>query len=334
MKKSFSLCLAVSLIFSGVAMAAEYPKQTIRLSHNQPAGSPEDIGAQAFKAIVEEKSEGSVTVDVFPQMQMGSMREQAEMVQMGTLELTVQPVSVLTPFVDELKVIDFPFLWPSTSVLYSVMDGPVGQNIYNFADPKGFKVLGMWSSGFKQFTTKDKDVTAPEDFKGLKIRVMPSPLLLAQYKAWGANPIPIEYAELYNALQQKMVDGQENPIQTVALAKLYEVQDRLIISNHGFLAYLFTANAKWFNKLDDATRELLVAAEKEARQVERQAQAEKESQYLEQIRAAGTIKVTELTAEQREDFSAKTKPVHQEFASTPELKKLLEEVYQAIEEQK
>ena len=208
MKKLASLFLAAALIAPASLAAAEYPAMNVRLSHNQPVGSPEDVGAQTFKKLMEEKSGGRITVDVFPQMQLGSMREQAEMVQMGTLEMSVQPTSVLTPFVEELSVIDFPFLWADKDELYRIMDGEVGGKFYAFCEKKGFKTLGLWASGFKQITTKGRPVNAPEDLKGMKIRVMPSPQLVEQYKSWGANPIPIEYAELYNALQQNIVDGQ------------------------------------------------------------------------------------------------------------------------------
>ncbi|MCF4150349.1 TRAP transporter substrate-binding protein [Dethiosulfovibrio sp. F2B] len=317
------------VIASTAAFAADYPKMTIRLSHNQPTGSPEDIGAETFKAIVEDRSGGKMEVQIFPSMQMGSMREQTESAQMGTLDITIQPVSVLTPFVEELQIIDFPFLWPSTDELYRVMDGPVGQRFYEFTEPKGLVSLGLWASGFKQFTTKGIDIHVPEDFKGVKMRVMPSPLLIAQYKTWGANPIPIEYAELYNALQQGIVDGQENPIQTIAMNKLYEVQDRLILSNHGFLAYIFVVNKGWFDGLPDDARELVLQAEKEARLAERGAQAKKEAEYLDEIKSSG-ISVTELTDEEYEAFSKKSRSVHDQFASTDAMKELLSACYDEL----
>ncbi|NCC95743.1 MAG: TRAP transporter substrate-binding protein [Synergistales bacterium] len=313
------------------AMAQEYPKMTIRLSHNQPVGSPEDIGAEKFKELVEAGSGGNMKVQIFPSMQMGSMREQTEATQMGTIDITIQPVSVLTPFVDELKIIDFPFLWPSSEVLYRVMDGPVGKSFYSFTDAKGMVTLGLWASGFKQFTTRGHDIKLPDDFKGLKMRVMPSPLLIAQYKAWGANPIPIEYAELYNALQQKVVDGQENPIQTIAMNKLYEVQDRLIVSNHGFLAYLFVVNKNWFDGLSDDAKQLVVVSEAQARELQRKAQAEREIQFLEEIKASG-ISVSYLTEEEHKAFFDKSRSVHEEFADTDVMKKLLNDCYVAVEQ--
>ena len=326
MKKLAVLCLTGFIVAAAAFSAAAYPSMNIRLSHNQPVGSPEDVGAQKFKAVVEEKSGGKITVEVFPQMQLGSMREQAEMVQMGTLEMSVQHTAVLTPFVEQLQVIDFPFLWADKDELYRIMDGATGEKFYAFCAKKGFKTLGLWASGFKQSTTKGRQIKGPDDFKGMKIRVMPSPLLVTQYKSWGANPVPIEFAELYNALQQGIVDGQENPLQTIAMQKYYEVQDYLTISNHGFLAYLFIVNNRWFNKLPDDVKALVVEAEKEARQAERQAQSEGEAKFLAQIKAS-KITVSELSPEMRAEFAARCRTLHSELASTDDMKGLLKAVY-------
>ncbi len=329
MKRFAAFVLAGLMAAAASTAFAAYPTMTIRLSHNQPIDSPEDIGAQTFKKLMEEKSEGAITVEVFPQMQLGSMREQAEMVQMGTLEMSVQPTSVLTPFVEELSVIDFPFLWADRAELYSIMDGEVGQKFYAYCEKKGFKTLGLWASGFKQITTTGRPVAAPDDIKGMKIRVMPSPQLVEQYKSWGANPIPIEYAELYNALQQHIVDGQENPLQTIAMAKLYEVQDYMTISNHGFLGYLFIINNRWFNKQSAEVQSLIIECEEGARKAEREAQAVGEAKFLEQI-SQSKIVISELTDENRAKFVEVSTPLHAKFVEGSKSKtELLEAVYGA-----
>lgn len=329
-KKLTATVFACAFIASAsCAFAADYPEMTIQLSHNQPLNSPENTGAEKFKELMEKRSGGRITVDVFPQMQLGSMREQAEMVQMGTLEMSIQPTSVLTPFVQELSVIDFPFLWKDKTELYGIMDGPVGQKFYDCCTSRGFKALGLWASGFKQITTSGHQVNMPEDFKGMKIRVMPSPQLIEQYKFWGANPVPIEYSELYNSLQQRIVDGQENPIQTIAMAKLYEVQDYLTISNHGFLGYLFIVNDMWFESQTPEVQKLIIDCERDARQCERDAQTEGEAEFLRQITASG-ITTAELTSEAKEAFVAVSKPLHAKFVENSDSEKaLLNAVYEA-----
>ena len=327
MRKALFLALAVLGAASQVA-AAEYPAMSIRLSHNQPVDSPEDTGAQRFKALMEERSGGKITVEVFPQMQLGSMREQAEMVQMGMLEMTLQPTAVLTPFVEEVQIIDFPFLWAGREQLYRIMDGEVGQRFFAHCEARGFRALGLWTGGFKQITTKGRQVKGPDDLKGMKIRVMPSPLLVEQYKAWGANPIPIEYAELYSSLQQNIVDGQENPIQSIAMGRFYEVQDYLTLSSHGFLGYLFVANADWFNRQSEEVRALIADCEREARGVERAAQAEGEARFLDQIRQSRIV-VSELSPEARQTFTSVSRPLHESFARTDAMRALLQAIYEA-----
>lgn len=344
MKKLLTAVLTVVLALSFLTacsgnkkVVAEGPKDlpsmTIKLSHNQPATSPEHIGSEAFKKKVEELSNGKIKVEIYPALQLGSMREQAEAVQMGSHQITIQPISVLTPFVEELQIVDFPFLWPSTEKMYKVLDGEGGSKLLSKTEQKGFKGFGFWSSGFKQFTTRGKEIHKPSDFQGVKMRVMPSPLLIAQYKAWGANPVPIEYSELYNALQQKIVDGQENPIQTIAMNKYYEVQDTMIMSNHGYLAYVFVANKAWFEGLPNEYKEIVTKAEKEAREAERKAAADKESQYLEEIKKS-KIKIYSLTDEERKAFAEASKSVHEEFAKTPHMKELLKLINDKIAELK
>ncbi len=304
----------------------DLPEMTISLSHNQSTASTEHLGAEAFKEKVEALSEGKITVDIFPSLQLGSMREQAEAVQMGSHQMTLQPTSVLTPFIAEFQLVDLPFLWPSSEVLWDVLDGPAGQAILDAGADKGFHGLGYWGSGFKQFTTKGHAINSPADFNGVVMRVMPSPLLIAQYEAWGANPVPIEYAELYNALQQGTVDGQENPIQTIQLNKFYEVQDNMIISNHGFLAYAMVANKGWFDGLPEAYQDIIIQAEKEAREIQRAALAERETEALEEIAASG-INLYELSEEGRQAFFDASQSVHEAYASTDKMKEILEMIY-------
>ncbi|WP_207645814.1 TRAP transporter substrate-binding protein [Geosporobacter ferrireducens] len=342
MKKSLVICMVLILIVgllggcgakqtpaAGDTGKKELPAITVKVSHNQPESSSEHAGAVAFKEKLEALSEGKITVEIFPALQLGSMREQAEAVQMGSHEITIQPISVMTPFVEELQIVDFPFLWPSAEVMWKVLDEEAGDKLLEKAEAKGFKGFGFWGSGFKNFTTKGKEIHMPADFSGVKMRVMPSPLLLAQYKAWGANPVPIEYAELYNALQQKIVDGQENPISTIAMNKFYEVQDNMVISNHGYLAYVFVANKGWFEGLPEEYKEMVTASEEEARKVQRKALEEKEKQFLEEIKQS-KINIYELTQEERAAFVEASKPVHTEFADTADKKEILELIYSKI----
>ncbi len=310
--------------------ASDLPTIFIEFGHNQPEASAEHDGAVAFKEEVERLSDGKITVDIYPAMQLGAMREQAEAVQMGASQMTLQPVSVLTPFIEEFEVADFPFLWPDEDTMWQVLDNEGGDALNKYAREKGFEGLGFWASGFKQMTTSNKEIHVPADLAGMKIRVMPSPLLLAQYETWGANPIPIEFAELYNALQQKTVDGQENPIGTIALQKYYEVQNNLMLSNHGFLLYVLVANLDWYNNLPAEYQAILQEASVVAAGAQRQSLRDKEAGYMEEIRASN-INIVEFSDSDREAFVEASAPIHETFANTPGKQEVLDAIKNAIE---
>lgn len=301
----------------------------IIVSHNHPENSPEHEGMVAFKNLVEEKTGGKVNVKIYTNLQLGSMREQVEATQTGTIQITQQPTAVLSTFVTAYELVDFPFLWPDAETAYKVLDGEIGKLISAEAEKEGFVNLGWMAAGFKQFTA-NKPIRSPEDLKGMQIRVMPAPLLNAQMEAWGAKPTPIEFGELYNSLQQGVVDGQENPIKTIYLNRLFEVQKYLIKSNHGFLGYGIVANKAWFDALPADIQTAIRESMQEACQVEREVLSKTEEDMLKEIEAYGT-EIIELTPEAIEEFRELVLPVHDQFADRVG-RSLLDATYAQIKE--
>ncbi len=287
-------------------------KITIVFSHNQPVDSPEGIGAQAMvDKLYELLGEDRISVELYPAQQRGNLREQAEATQMGDINITMQPVSTVTPFVDDIKVIDFPYLLPADrEKIFEVLDGDLGREALDRLEQGQFKGLGFWFEGYKLFTTKDKEIHSPADFQGMKIRIMESPLLKAQYENWGAIATPIAYNELYSALEQGTVDGEENPIQTIVLNNYHEVQGEIIQSYHGTMTYILMANLDWFNSLPEDVQEAIVEAEAYGREESRKAYAEKEQEYLDVVKNAEGVHYYELTDEEIEAFKATVQPVY------------------------
>ncbi|MCM3712719.1 TRAP transporter substrate-binding protein [Halalkalibacter oceani] len=317
---------------TGDAGDAEFEELVITFSHNQPIESPEHIGAEKFKEVVEEQTGGKVTVDVYPASQLGSLREQVEGTQMGEIDITMQPTAVVSPFVDDIKVIDLPYLWPAdTEQTYEVLDGEVGQEVLATLGQGGFEGLGYWPGGFKLFTTGNKEIHEPADFQGLTMRVMESPLLIEQYATWGGNAIPVPYAEVYNSLQQGVVDGQENPLQTIYLNNYHEVQDNIIESYHGTMTYVLMANQGWYAGLSDELKQVIAQAEEEGRTAARQALSEVEDEYRQAIIDSGA-NYYELTEEEIESFREASLPMHEEVYNTPEQLELLHKLYEAIDQ--
>lgn len=301
-------------------------EMTIVFSHNQPLNSPEHAGAEKFEEVVETESDGRIAVELYPAGQLGSLREQVETTQMGEINITLQPSAVVMPFASDVEVLDLPYLWPTnTDKMYEMLDGEIGQEILDTLDASMFKGLGYWPGGYKLITTQNQMVTSPEDLESLTMRVMESPPLIKQYTHWGGNAVPITYAEVYNALQQGIVDGQENPLQTIYLNNYHEIQGHVTESYHGAMTYLMLANLEWFNDLDDETRDLIIRAEAEGRMASRDVLEDTEAEYKENI-LASDIQYYELSDEEINHFREHSVDLWYEIYGSEERLPLLEKI--------
>ena len=324
------IALALSVMTSA-GVQGQGGKVVIKFSHNQQTITPPHKAAEMFKQIVEQKTAGHYDVQIYPAQQLGNLRDQVEGTSLGTIELTQQTPATISLFVPKVMVLDFPFLWTNEEAMWKVLDGPLGQELLQSLEAKGLKGVDFWSSGFKNFTSGKKPIRTPDDFKGMKIRVIPSPLLSAQYEAWGASPTPVDFKELYTALQQGLVDGQENPAGTIVDVKLYEVQKFMTESHHGFLHYIMVFNKKWFDAQPKANQDILVQAIKEAGRWERKAMMDRDSEATKRIKDAG-VQVTGLTREARDQFRQLSLKVHERFADRVDrdyLKRLYSEIEKA-----
>ncbi len=321
--------LMLLAVTGGGRPAAQPGKVVIKFSHNQQTITPPHKAAEMFKQMVEERTKGYYEVQIYPAQQLGGLRDQVEGVALGTIEVTQQTPPTISLFVPKVMVLDFPFLWTDEEAMWKVLDGPIGQELLQSLEAKGLKGVDFWSSGFKNFTSGRKPIRTPDDFKGMKIRVIPSPLLSAQYDAWGASPTPVDFKELYTALQQGLVDGQENPPGTIVDVKLYEVQKYMTESRHGFLHYVMMFNKKWFDAQPKANQEILVQAMKEAGRWERKAMLDRDAEATRRIKAAG-VEVVALSPQAREQFRQLSLKVHEKFAERVD-KDYLRRVYAEIE---
>lgn len=308
---------------------------TMKLGHDQMEDTPHHVAAIKFKEMVEAETDGKVVVNIFPAQQLGSAREMNEGLQLGTVEAVCLPTATFSSFDLAIGITDLPMVFPSPEVAYKVLDGPVGEKLLKRLEQSGIVGAAYWSAGFKQFTG-NFPIYGPDDYKGKKIRVMSHPVLIAQYEAMGANAIPIDFHELYNALQQGAVDGQENPLATIVNMKFYEVQDYIAMSNHGFNGYIFAFSKKWFDTLPSEYQDIITDAAKEIAPFERaelhRLEAEK---YLPVIKDFGTT-IIELTDEQRKAFEDVTRPTYQYLSDEldAEGKQLLNELLDEVKKLK
>jgi tripartite ATP-independent transporter DctP family solute receptor len=332
-RKALVILISVILLvigFSGSIFAEDNPI-IIKLSHALPEDTPQHVGALAFKKMVEERTDGAIEVQVFPASQIGSDVEAVEMMQSGAIQASLVPTAKMSVFDPSLQLIDLPFLFPNREITHKFLDSEIADDLFKPLENIGLKGLAFWESGFKQITA-NKEIRKPEDFKGLKFRVMESPLLIEQYKTLGANPVPIDFAEVYNALQQGVVDGQENPLVSITTMRFYEVQSYMMMTNHGYLAYAFLFSKAFWDKLSPEHQEIISKAALEAAQLERQEVANREEGYIKIIGDSGTI-IVRFTEEELKAFANAMKPVHEKFADLIG-RDLLQKAYNMLEKLK
>ena len=325
MRPLVALALALALLAPPAALAAQY---SMKFGHDMPEDSAQHAAALKYAELVKERTKGRVEVKVFPAQQLGTAPEMVQQAQMGTLEIVLPPTAKIGGFAPQLQLADLPFLFPTKGICYQVLDGPVGDRLLSLLESKGLKGVSFWESGFKQMTA-NKPLRKAEDFAGLKFRVMESPILIAQYKQVKANPVPIDFAETYNALQQGVVDAQENPLVSIVNMKFYEVQKYTMLSNHGFLGYAFLFSKKVWDGLPADIQKILRDTARELAPVERQDTAKREAGYIERIRKGGS-QIVEFTAAERAGLEKAFRPVHQQFAKTIG-EDLLQQAYEHVE---
>ena len=297
-----------AMLLTGALTTAALAQTIIKVGHDQPEPSTHHQAALKWKEMVEQRTGGKLKVQVFPASQLGSGIQMVEQVQAGALEVAILPTAWVAPLAPSLQVLDLPFLFPSREVAHRVIDGPAGEAIMQPLEKVNIKGIGFWESGFKQFTG-NFPIREPADYKGTKIRTMPAPVIQEQFKAFGAVPTMINFSELYSALQQKVVDGQENPIATIANMRFYEVQKHLTLSDHGFIAYVFMINKPFLDKLPADQRNALVTSAREASKYQRELIQKAESAHLETFKKAG-LEIITLTPEQRAAFETASRPVY------------------------
>ncbi|WP_120994421.1 TRAP transporter substrate-binding protein [Stutzerimonas urumqiensis] len=318
-------CATGLAIASLQAQAAEYRDQTLRFAFQNVKDHPQGLGAQKFADLVSEKSGGKMKVRLFPGGILGGDLQTVSALQGGMLDITVLNSGILAAQVPDFALFDFPFLFENSEQAYEVMDGPVGQELAKRLESKGLIGLGYWDLGFRQVTNNSRPITGPQDLDGLKIRVIQSPIYLETFKALGANPVPMPFPEVYTALEQGTVDGQENPFTVIEGNKFNEVQKYLSATNHIYNPQSLIIGQKTWNRLNADEQALIREAAAEATQYQRQVTQEQQGKALETLKQ--TMQYNEVDKQALAAFRAKVKPVIEQFSKDidPALLKSLHE---------
>ena len=308
MKLKFALAAALF----AVGLNTHAAPIVIKYSHVVADVTPKGQAALKFKELAEKKLAGKVEVQVFPNSQLFGDGKEMEALLLGDVQIIAPSLAKFGKYTKQLQIFDLPFLFSDLAAVDRFQDSKEGQALLNSMNKKGITGLGYLHNGMKQLSA-NKLMAMPGDAKGLKFRIQASDVLESQFKAVGANPQKLSFAEVYQALQTGVVDGAENPWSNIYSKKFHEVQGYIMESNHGVLDYMVITNTKWWDGLPADVRTGLNEAMKESIAFGNKVANEEDAEFRKKVIADNKAKVVPLNAEQQKAWRTAMQPVWKQF---------------------
>ena len=302
--------LAVAVLGLGIACVAG-AQTMLRINIALAQNSHYGVAIDTLAREVERRTDGRYKVQTFYSSALGAERESVEGVQLGTLDLTLTSTGPLPNFVPDVAILDIPFLFRDYAHARAVLDGPIGQELLTKFQAKGMVGLAWAENGFRHMTNSKRPVNVPDDLRGLKMRTMENPIHIEAYRQFGILPTPMAFTEVFTALQQGTVDGQENPLSVIEAAKLDQVQKYLTLTGHVYSPAVFLMNKARWDSLSDADKQAFLDAAKEAVKANRARVDEDERKAVADLRAKG---MTVAENVDKAKFQAALNPVYADFA--------------------
>ena len=284
--KKIAWGIGLAMGFMATATVAN-AQTTMRISISVAQNSHQGVAIDTFAKEVEKRTGGRYKVQTFYNGALGGERESIEAVQLGTQELAFSSSGPVPNFVPETKILDVPFLFRDKAHARAVLDGPIGQEMLAKFDAKGFKALAWAENGFRHMTHSKRPINTPDDTKGLKMRTMENPVHIQAYKALGIITTPMAFPEVFTALQQGTVDGQENPLPVIISAKFDQVQKNLSLTGHVYSPCIFVMNKASFDKLSAEDKTAFLEAAKEGAKANRARVDQDDANGVAELRAKG-----------------------------------------------
>jgi len=329
---SISFIVLISLLFIGCSNTKGILKKEesslvdddaihLQIAHVEPESRSTHRALLHFKESIEKNSDGKIAVDIYPNGSLGGDVQLTESTALGTLDIALPSTSVLTTYSEEFGLLDMPYLFNSSESAFNALDGDVGEYFNKILEKQGLVCLGYSYNGPRSTTSNVKPISKPEDLKGLKMRVMESPIFIDYYKTLGANPTPMSFTELYTGLQQGAVDAQENPPSLTFANKFFEVQKYSSIDEHvhNFLGVII--NKDKFDQFSEANKELIRKEIDKFIKEQRKLELEDNAKAIEDLEVIGNLKTNFLNKEQKEKFREALEPMYQKYSKIfgPEL---------------
>lgn len=303
----------VTALLSATTLTFAQSAIKLILGHGAAPGNPRHEASIKFADVVKAKSSGRIEVQVAPSAQLGDDAAMVTALRTGAIDMSANSQGAVANAVPEFAAFGMPFMFSSPAQAFKVLDGPLGKELADKSAEKGLILLGTWDNGIRQMTNGKRPITKVEDLKGLKMRVPPDATLVDIMQALGAEAQQIKFAELYVALQQGVVDGQENPLVNIHASKLYEVQKHLALTNHQFQMTPFLMSKRTWDKLSEADRKIVQEAAAEATALQRKLSQEADDKLLAELKAKGV----QVTTVDKAAFANATSKVDDKWLATP-----------------
>jgi len=298
--------IAASLLFSGFASA-----KVMNIGFTLSPDSHYGKGAQVFAQEIDRLSDGKYEIKIKSSGVLGGERDVIEGLQFGTIDLTISSTGPVGNFVPEVYALDFPFLFTGYEHAHRVLDGKIGNDLLAKFEDKGLIGLAWSENGFRHLTNSKHAVVTPSDLEGLKIRTMENEVHMSAFEDLNAAPTPMSFTELFTALQQGTVDGQENPIPVITTSKLYEVQDHLTLTGHVYSPAVILMSKTSWSQLNDTEKQWFKTAAAASAKATREAVATMEKEGIESIKAAGVQVVENVD---KKAFAEAIAPTYKQYS--------------------
>lgn len=306
--------LGVALLVACCAAAADVRERSIKFPIVNQMEHPQGIGAKRFADLVEQKSGGKIKVKVYPGGTLGGEQQVASAMQGGTIEASMMAPAQLVGMIKEFVVLDFPFAFANEREADLVLDGPVGRKLMDKLPEKGLVGLGFMEQGYRSITNSKRPIHKIEDIQGLKIRTIANPLYIDMLNSLGANAVPMPFPELYQALESKAVDGQENPYATAEASKFYEVQKYFSNTRHIYNPQMMLVGKKFWDQLSADEKKILQDAANEAAVYQRKVAREMSDKSRDALVKHG-MQINDVAPQEIARMREKVKPVVDKYAA-------------------
>jgi TRAP-type transport system periplasmic protein len=301
---------------AGLALGAPYIARgaaplTLKWAHFAPEDHPANVACKAFASRVEQRTSGAIKINIFPNNVLGGPPEQAQGIKLGTIDMGLPTQGQLDKYDTAFAAVELPFIFDNPAHVYRTLDGPAMQWYAPLAEKQGFILLANWDYGFRNLTNSVRPVHVPDDVKGLKIRTPPELQIQAAMEALGGVVQAIAFPELYLALSQKVVDGEENPVPIIYFGKFYEVQKHLAMTQHVYNNMIHTIGAGPWKKLTPEQQQIFREESITAGNLMRKMMGDTEADNLKKLAAAGML----ITKPDLAPFRAKMDPAYKRIAA-------------------